>query len=208
FSGARSIESVLHFTTNRGALGVFASRALKSRQRLNADQQLKHIFQPNARFRDKDLAWLDYANLSISQINTAFFKTCAGSWHKEKDFFWCILDFSPSIMLHDDVWFTTTNNIYTGVKRARGVEGLEAVFQPTTHQFLGNYARRPADHPSNLPTCYQAEILYPLELSTDHLQRIYVHCDNDTDELAGQMAATGHPQVEVVVRPELFEGIR
>ncbi|MCQ3018880.1 DUF4433 domain-containing protein [Pseudomonas tremae] len=204
----RGIESILHFTSNSGALGVFASRALKSRQRLNADQQLKHIFQPNARFRDKDVAWLDYANLSISQINTAFFKTCSGSWHKEKDFFWCILDFSPSIMLHDDVWFTTTNNIYTGVKRACGVEGLEAVFQPTTHQYQANYVRRPADHPSNLPTCYQAEILYPQELSTDYLQRIYVRCDNDTDELAGQMAATRHPQVEVVVRPELFEGIR
>lgn len=54
----RGIESILHFTTNRGSLGLFASRALKSRQRLNADQQLKHIFQPNARYRDKDRAWL------------------------------------------------------------------------------------------------------------------------------------------------------
>ena len=102
----RGIESILHFTTNRGSLGLFASRALKSRQRLNADQQLKHIFQPNARYRDKDRAWLDYANLSVSQINTAFFRTCSGSWHKEKDFFWCILDFTPEILLHDDVWFT------------------------------------------------------------------------------------------------------
>ncbi|MBX8577767.1 DarT ssDNA thymidine ADP-ribosyltransferase family protein [Pseudomonas cichorii] len=207
-SRERGIESILHFTTNRGSLGVFASKALKSRQRLNADQQLKHIFQPNARFRNKDVAWLDYANLSISQINTDFFRTCAGNWHKEKDFFWCVLDFSPDIMLHDNVWFTTTNNIYTGVQRARGMAGLEAVFQPTTHQYQNYYAHRSDDHSLNSPTCYQAEILYPGELSTDHLQRIYVRCDNDTDELAGQMAATGHPPVEVVVMPELFEGIR
>ena len=207
-SRERGIESILHFTTNRGSLGLFASRALKSRQRLNADQQLKHIFQPNARYRDKDRAWLDYANLSISQINTAFFRTCSGSWHREKDFFWCILDFTPEILLHDDVWFTTTNNIYTNVKRAQGAEGLEAIFQTPIHQYQANYSHRPANHPRNLPTCNQAEILYPQELSTDHLQRIYVRCDNDSDELAGQMAATGHSPVDVVVRPELFEGIR
>lgn len=129
-SAERGIESILHFTTNRGSLGLFASRALKSRQRLNADQQLKHIFQPNARYRDKDRAWLDYANLSVSQINTAFFRTCSGSWHREKDFFWCILDFTPEILLHDDVWFTTTNNIYTNVERARALKGWKPYSRP------------------------------------------------------------------------------
>ncbi|MDF5857589.1 hypothetical protein P4197_03525 [Pseudomonas aeruginosa] len=87
FIKQRGIESVVHFTTNRGSLGIFACNALKSRQRLNADEQLKHIFQPNARYRDKDLAWLDYANLSISRINMNFFNTCSGSWHRERDFF-------------------------------------------------------------------------------------------------------------------------
>ncbi|WP_269083876.1 DarT ssDNA thymidine ADP-ribosyltransferase family protein [Pseudomonas savastanoi] len=119
-----------------------------------------------------------------------------------------MLDFTPEILLHDDVWFTTTNNIYTNVERAKGPEGLEAMFQTPIHQYLANYSHRPANHPRNLPTCNQAEILYPQELSTDHLQRIYVRCDNDSDELAGQMAATGHSPVNVVVRPELFEGIR
>jgi len=208
FNRERGIESVVHFTTNRGSLGIFASKALKSRKRLNADEQLKHIFQPNAQNRDKDIAWLDYANLSISRINTTFFNTCSSNWHREKNFFWCIFDFSPEAMLHDNVWFTTTNNICSGVKRARGLPGLEAAFQPITHQYQGNYARRSAEHPVNHPTCCQAEILYPAELSTEYLQRIYVRCDNDSDELAGQMAATDHPHVEVVVRPELFEGIR
>lgn len=69
----RKIESIVHFTTNRGSLGIFASEALKSRKRLAVDEQLQHIFQPNAQNRNKDAAWLDYANLSISRINTSFF---------------------------------------------------------------------------------------------------------------------------------------
>ncbi|BBV98441.1 DarT ssDNA thymidine ADP-ribosyltransferase family protein [Pseudomonas alloputida] len=208
FIAQRGIESVLHFTTNRGSLGIFASKALKSRQRLNADEQLKHIFQPNAKRRDKDLDWLDYANLSISRINMNFFNTCSGSWHREQDFFWCIFDFSPEIMLHENVWFTTTNNIYTGNLRSPGLEGLQRAFQPRTHQYSNYYADRTVGLPENEPTCNQAEILYPGEVSTHYLQRIYVRSEDDCDELAGQMAAMAHPAVEVLVRPELFEKIR
>lgn len=208
FIAQRGIESVVHFTTNRGSLGIFASNALKSRQRLNADEQLKHIFQPNAKSRDKDLDWLDYANLSISRINMNFFNTCSGSWHREQDFFWCIFDFSPEIMLHDNVQFTTTNNIYTGNLRSPGLEGLQRAFQPRTHQYLGYYADRTEGFPENEPTCNQAEILYPGEVSTRYLQRIYVRSEEHCDELAGQMAATAHPAVEVLVRPQLFDKIR
>ncbi|MGE8407280.1 MAG: DarT ssDNA thymidine ADP-ribosyltransferase family protein [Pseudomonas sp.] len=208
FIAQRGIESVVHFTTNKGSLGIFASNALKSRHRLNADDQLKHIFQPNAISRDKDLAWLDYANLSISRINTNFFNTCSGSWHRERNFFWCIFDFSPEIMLHEGVQFTTTNNIYSGNLRGPGLEGLERAFQPRTHQYLGNYAVRTEGFPEDQPTCNQAEILYPGEVSTRFLQRIYVRNEEDSDELAGQMGATAHPAVEVLVRPELFEKIR
>ncbi|UXH38817.1 DUF4433 domain-containing protein [Pseudomonas promysalinigenes] len=208
FIAQRGIESVVHFTTNRGSLGIFACNALKSRQRLNADEQLKHIFQPNAKSRDKDLAWLDYANLSISRINMHFFNTCSGSWHREQNFFWCIFDFSPVIMLHENVQFTTTNNIYSGNLRSSGIEGLQRAFQQRTHQFLGNYAERTSDFPVNEPTCNQAEILYPGEVSTRYLQRIYVRSEEHGDELAAQMAATAHPAVEVLVRPELFEKIR
>jgi len=208
FIEQRGIESVVHFTTNRGSLGIFACNALKSRQRLNADEQLKHIFQPNARYRDKDLAWLDYANLSISRINMNFFNTCSGSWHRERDFFWCIFDFAPEIMLHDNVQFTTTNNIYTGNLRSPGLEGLQRAFQQTTHQYSNHYAERTEGFPENETTCNQAEILYPGEVSTRYLQRIYVRSEEHSDELAGQMAATAHRAVEVFVRPELFEKIR
>ncbi|WP_421551273.1 DarT ssDNA thymidine ADP-ribosyltransferase family protein [Pseudomonas yamanorum] len=203
----RGIESVVHFTTNRGSLGIFASSGLKSRQRLDTDQQLAHIFQPNAKRRNKDAAWLDFANLSISRINTSFFRY-SGNWHKERNFFWCIFDFSPEIMLHDGVWFATTNNIYTGVRQAQGLVGLEAAFQKCTTLWDDNIIKRPADHPLFLPTCPQAEILYPKEVSTQYLQRIYARCDSDSDEIAAQMYAMGHREVPVVVNPDLFDEIK
>jgi hypothetical protein len=203
----RGIESVVHFTTNRGSLGVFASGGLKSRQRLNSDQQLAHIFQPNAKRRNKDAAWLDYANLSISRINASFFQY-SGNWHKEQNFFWCIFDFSPEIMLHEGVWFATTNNIYTGVRQSQGLSGLEAAFQETTVLWDGNTVTRSSTHPPFLPTCPQAEILYPSEVSTRYLQRIYARCDSDSDEIAAQMYAMGHREIPVVVNPGLFGDIK
>lgn len=203
----RGIDSIVHFTTNRGSLGIFASEALKSRARLAVDEQLQHIFQPNAHNRNKDAAWLDYANLSISRINTSFFGY-SGNWHKEKNFFWCIFDFTPEIMLHEGVWFTTTNNIYTGVRRSSGLAGLEAAFQDVIVHWTGQVVRRPSGLPPYLPTCFQAEILYPGELSTQYLQRIYARCESDSDELAAQMAAVGHRQVPVEVNPDLFEEMR
>ncbi|WP_278929345.1 DarT ssDNA thymidine ADP-ribosyltransferase family protein [Pseudomonas qingdaonensis] len=207
FCKDRGIESVVHFTTNRGALGIFASNALKSRQRLDADNQLKHIFQPNAQRRNKDAAWLDYANLSISRINTSFFNY-SGNWHREQNFFWCIFDFSPEIMQHDGVWFTTTNNIYTGVRRGQGVEGLSEAFLASTTQWSGKVITRPDNHPPSLPTCAQAEILYPGEVSTAHLQRVYARCDSDSNEIAAQMYAVGHRVVPVIVNPDLFDEIK
>lgn len=207
FCEDRGIESIVHFTTNRGALGIFASNALKSRQRLDVDDQLKHIFQPNAQRRNKDADWLDYANLSISRINTSFFNY-SGNWHREQDFFWCIFDFSPEIMQHDGVWFTTTNNIYSGVRRAQGLKGLSDAFKDNTTLWSGNVLARSADQPLCLPTCPQAEILYPGEVSTDHLQRVYARCDSDSNEIAAQMYAVGHRIVPVIVNPDLFDEIK
>ncbi|WIE47833.1 DarT ssDNA thymidine ADP-ribosyltransferase family protein [Pseudomonas sp. GM17] len=204
----RAIESVVHFTTNRGSLGVFASGALKSRQRLNTDAQLQHIFQPNAAYRGKDAAWLDYANLSITHINSNFFGTSSGNWHREKDFFWCILDFSPQILSHEGVWFTTTNNIYTGVQRAQGCKGLSAAFEDPVIQWVGKEIHRPVGLPLNRTTCTQAEVLYPEGVSTEYLQRIYVRTDSESDELAAQMAAVGHRRVVVEVNPDLFVEIK
>ncbi|QIJ50297.1 DarT ssDNA thymidine ADP-ribosyltransferase family protein [Raoultella ornithinolytica] len=153
----RNISSVLHFTTNRGLLGILATKTLKSRLRLNKDEHLKHIFQPNATCRDKDKAWLDYVNLSISRINMGFFNTSSKSWHSEKNFWWSVLDFSPKILNHQGVNFTTTNNIYTGVLRKTGHDGLEAMFADRINQWLGKDIIRPRALDAKFPTCLQAE---------------------------------------------------
>lgn len=204
----RGISSVLHFTTNSGTLGILASKALKSRARLNVDQQLKHIFQPNAKHRGKDVAWLDYVNLSVSRINSQFFETCASSWHKERDFWWCILDFSPEILTHGGVWFATTNNIYSGVRRQQGEDGLAALFADYVLRWSGVGVQRPAGLPQNFTTCAQAEVLYPGEVSTRFLKCMHVSRPEAADELAAQVAAVSHCPVPIEVSPELFEGVR
>jgi hypothetical protein len=208
----RKIESVLHFTTNRGSLGILASKAVKARKRLATDEQLAKIFYPNAVDRQRDAAWHDYVNLSLTQINEGFFVTSAGSWHKEDDLWWCIFDFSPEILSHNGVWFTTTNNMYSGVKRAEGAAGLEAAFSPSIVQWSSTKSKSVVERarglPDNRTTCSQAEVLYPQEVSTAYLKKIYISRDTYADELAGQIAAVSHPQVSIEVRPDLFSSIK
>ncbi|MDM0038785.1 DarT ssDNA thymidine ADP-ribosyltransferase family protein [Variovorax sp. J22G21] len=208
----RRIESILHFTSNKGSLGILDARAIKARARLNKDERLEHIFMPNAADRSRDEKWLDYVNLSISRINESFFNVSAGSWHKEKDFWWCIFDFSPDILNHQGVYFTTTNNMYSGVKRNQGGDALEAAFGRRIVQWSSSRSssiiQRDVALSPALTTCAQAEILYPGELSTDFLQAVYVSADEFADELASQCSVVGHPAVDIRVRPELFGSIK
>ncbi|MDP2760738.1 MAG: DarT ssDNA thymidine ADP-ribosyltransferase family protein, partial [Sideroxyarcus sp.] len=165
---------------------------------------LEYIFQPNAKDRGRDIKYLDYVNLSITQINSWFFSRSAGSWHKFSDLWWCVLSFTPEILEHEGVIFTTTNNIYSGVKRATGAAGLEAAFAKNIHQYQGNYISRPDELPHNMTTCNQAEVLYPGEISTRYLKTIYVRNEDTADELAGQFGAVNHVPVEIQVKAELF----
>jgi len=201
---SRKISRILHFTTNLGCLGVLHSRSLNSRQRLPEDEQLKFIFQPNAASRDKDIAWLDYVNLSIERINESFFEVCSRKWHKERDIWWCVLEFSPSILTHPGVHFSTTNNIYTSVVRGEGEQGLEAMFQSPIELWKGNLVYRNQSYLDSWPTCRQAEVLYPVAVSTADLVAIHVRTAAESDEVAAQVGATGHPGVRIVVDDEIF----
>jgi len=204
---SRGIQEILHFTTNKGILGILDARALKARARLNSDARLEYIFQPNAADRGRDEDWLDYVNLSISRINHYFFQKSAGSWHKYKDLWWCVLSFTPEILEHDGVIFTTTNNIYSSVKRAPGAKGLGDAFAKTIVRWNRNIVTRPEDLPDNMTTCEQAEVLYPGELSTRYLRTIYVRSDETADELAGQIRAVNHYSVDIQVNAELFRDL-
>lgn len=201
---SRKIESILHFTTNQGVLGVLATKTLKARARLNNDALLSNIVQLNAPDRSRDADWHDYVNLSISKINENFYNISSGKWHSNKDFWWCILDFLPEIIDHDGVQFASTNNMYSGVVRRAGSTGLDALFAPKIKQWNSSIVTRPATLNPRFTTCPQAEVLYPGEISTDFLQAIYVSTEAVEEELAGQIAAVAHRAVKIEIRPELF----
>src|ERR1700694_4667317 len=76
----RGITEIVHFTTIHGAVGILASKTLKSRRRLPRDQYLERVYRPNALNRSRDAAWLDYVSLSISRINDWMFDT-SERWH-------------------------------------------------------------------------------------------------------------------------------
>lgn len=168
----REITEVLHFTTNHGLTGILAERAVLSRQSLPESKYLEHVYKPNASVR-KDHRWLDHVNLSISRINTEFFGH-SSRWHANRDVWWCALSFAPAILDHHGVIFATTNNIYSGCRRAPGPNGLEALFAKQIERWPGNAAERQPGMPHNWTTCHQAEVLYPSALSCDHLRRVYV----------------------------------
>lgn len=203
----RGIAEVLHFTTNKGCLGILATQSLKARKRLKDDETLAFILQLNAQDRSRDAAWHDYVNLSISRINTQFFKA-SGNWHCNEDIWWCILSFTPEILGHDGVYFTTTNNMYSGVRRANGAEGLSALFAPVVIQWHSSTVRRSADLSPDMTTCEQAEALYPGEVSTRFLRTIYVEDAAHADEVAGQISVVGHPPIDIMVDPDKFRGFR
>lgn len=193
---------MLHFTTHQGLLGILDSRTLKSRARLNDDQRLEFILKENTA-RRQDTAWIDFVNLSISRINYSFLNA-SRRWHPQVS--WRILSFNPDILMHDGVYFSTTNNIYPATRRNCGAEGLISLFADSVRGRYTEVTRRNPLTPRNCPTDIQAEVLYPAQLSTVHLRIIYVPDDEDQDSVAGQLHALRHPEVDVVIAPDLFGG--
>jgi len=199
----RKIKHILHFTTNKGLLGVLDSKLLKSRKRLSKDQRLEFILSLNTK-RILDPGWEDYANLSISKINLNLFNISHIHWHPEAR--WRILSFDPKILEHDNVYFSTTNNAYPSAKRSMGPEGLESLF---AERVLGRYSsviQRDECYMDCCATCGQAEVLYPGELSTEFLQCIFVQNGEDQDDVYCQIGAVMHPRIPVIIKPEVFNG--
>lgn len=195
---ARGVTRVVHFTTVGGAVGILAKKAVKSRHRLPEDDYLEHVYQPNVDCR-KDPAWLDYVNLSLERINEWMFETSA-RWHVEAS--WVLLSFRPDVLGHPGVVFTTTNNIYPACERAEGLAGFEAMF---ADRVVGRYGRmhNRTDKKPAWPTDRQAEVLYPGELSCNHLLMIEVQTERTADTMKG---ALGGLYTDLCVRhaPEVF----
>jgi hypothetical protein len=208
----RGIEEVLHFTSNRGLVGILASEELLSRRRLNREDYLQVILHKNSAIRpedspffDKKADWLDFVNLSISDINSYFFRT-SERWHRAKDIWWVIAAFDPVIMTHEGVYFATTNNKYDFCQREKGVAGLNALFGNPIRRLSNWFAHR-ASRPVSHPTCEQAEVLYPGSIPTRYLRKIYVRDVQDCDRVRGWLREFNIDNVLVVLDPAKFNGL-
>lgn len=209
----RGITEVLHFTTNRGIVGTLAAGELLSRYRLPHEKYLEHVLHVNSATRpeaaklfDKSQNWLDYVNLSISEINRHYFD-CSQRWHQDADIWWGILAFDPVLMTHDGVVFTTTNNSYEPhCVRREGLAGLHLLFKPRIQRKHDWFALR-SGREDRLPTCEQAEVLYPKSVATKlFLRRIYVKEGDHHDQARGWLREFGMPEVQVSIKPEKFIG--
>lgn len=207
---ARGISEVVHFTTNRGVLGMFAKGAILPRRALSTDEYLEHVYQPNAEAR-KDPAWTGHVSLSISRVNTQFFGV-SRNWHSHTDTWWAIVSLDPAVLYDDNVVFVTTNNIYPARHRATGAAGLDALYADTVRGYYGQPTTRTPEMPKSWTTDVQAEVLYPGAISTDHVRRVYVLSDDHADLVASQYdilrvrgdTSDSRPQLPIDVRPDLF----
>lgn len=202
----RGIEEVLHFTTSNGMLGILSTAKLLAHSLLPEEKLLSHIMQMNCKDRSRDTEWHSYINLSISRLNGSFFDISQG-WHRSEDIFWCVLSFSPEIMSHEGVLFSTTNNAYPKTERAPDGAGLDALFAPSIRQFPTKWVTRNKALAESHTTCHQAEVLYPKELSLDSLRKIYVQTVEHQDEVSALIALL-RPElqlgIQVIVAPQLF----
>ena len=201
----RGIREILHFTTNSGLTGMLHLGLVKTRKSLPKEKYLEYILKYNCADRRKDVKWHDYVNLSITSVNLNLFGISKDNWHSGMDGYWCILSFNPEVLTHPGVVFTTTNNIYTGVCRAEGKEGLEKMFAEKVTRWYGNTVKRESNTPRNQPTCDQAEVLYPGELSLEYLRCIYVETFQDASAVESLFAVyPDMKEVECIERPDLF----
>lgn len=199
----KGIDEIIHFTTNNGFLGILSQNQVLPNSRLTKEDTLEYIFKQNSEKRkERDLRWLDYVNLSISKVNKEFFSYSVNR-HKMDDGFWVILSFSPEILEHDGVYFTTTNNIYPSCKRGTGkVAFLDMFANPVEGKFQRLIYRDV--HLDYWTTCEQAEVLYPNELSLKYLNRIYVKDLYTKHSVTGQLSAFDM-NCDVIVDPDKFK---
>lgn len=206
----RGITEILHFSTNRGLVGILASEKLLSHDRLEEDEYLENIRLMNSPSRAGDADWTDWVNLSISRVNGRMLKS-SKKWHPEDDIWWVVLAFDVEIVGHDNVEFATTNNTYGCALRGSGVDAFDALFAPAVEWgHYGSVSKRYAGMPDSLPTDAQAEVLYPVSIGLEHLRALYVAEPEQVDEVAGFLAVFAAASkvdlsdVAVACNPDVF----
>lgn len=204
---AKGIGEVLHFTTDRGLLGIFATKTLLSRARLEKEKHIEHIFAPNCENRLKDPEWTDYVSMSISRVNGRMLGV-SEKWHESDGRWWAVLSFDVTLLGDPGVFFATTNNTYRDcVQRGQGADALKKLFAPAVEWgWHGSKHVRTATTPPAWTTDPQAEVLYPREVPIGYLRAIYVREHERLDDVRGLFGVfRGIEQVPVECRPEVFQ---
>ncbi|RZF09664.1 DarT ssDNA thymidine ADP-ribosyltransferase family protein [Streptomyces albidoflavus] len=199
----RKITEVVHFTTNRGLLGILVQRLCKARALLAKDEYLESIYHENTKRRREDPKYWSYVNLSISEPNHRFLRISSEDWWANEDLFWAVLSFDPVIMTHPGVLFAPGNMGYEGITPVEGLPGAEALFADRVPKGFKKTMPRWVRAP-HLPTNPQAEVLYPQAVSTRHLQRICVLTDEDAAKAEAIVSVSGHDEVDIIVDPVTF----
>ena len=195
----RGITSIVHFTMKRGLVGILASGTVKSRQVLSEDEFLQYVYEANTPDRRFDKDWLDYVNLSLTNINLHMFDF---SQRQHPEDAWMILEFGPEVLGDPGVVFSTTNNIYPAAYRCRGLRGFEQLFAPSVPGRYGDLSTREGRSPCQA-TDPQAEVLYPFELPLDHLHTITAR-DGETYDAAKAVRSTFDHRPKIELNPEAF----
>lgn len=208
----RGISEIVHFTTNKGLVAILATGFLRSRRQLPRDKYLQYILHPNSAVRpeaaaqfDKSKDWLDYVNLSVSEINSRFFGF-SRDWEHNKDLWWAVLSFDAAIATHPGVHFATTNCKYEHCTRMTGPLGFKKLFGDRIRR-IGSWGAVRGGRGKHLTTCEQAEVLYPKEIATTFLRKIYVREAAHSDTVRGWLREFEVNGVAVVVDPEKFSGV-
>jgi hypothetical protein len=208
----RGITEVLHFTSNHGLVGIMEMGEILSRRALPTEDHLAHISTPTSAARkeaesyfDKQEDWLDYVNLSLTEINRNYFKFASERWHTSGDRWWVILSFRSELLSLSGVYFSTTNNVYSKTFREQGGEGLESLFAERIDRKAGWTVMRKS-RPLNLPTCEQAEVLFPTRLDLSYLQAIYVDSEDRSDLVEGWLSLYKITGVSVIIDASKFNG--
>ena len=205
----RGVQEVVHFTTNRGLIGILAKGALLSRPLLRREDLLRYVAYPNTQYRqeesagfDKQEDWVNYVNFSITNPNGSFFRI-SRDWHLQDDVYWVVLVLDVRILLHTGVYFTTTNNVYQGCVRRQGVEGFEGMFASQVTKKPG-WTEHRSQKRDNQTTCNQAEVLYPVQVDASNLVKVYVANEQDLVRTRASLAEFDRPDVEVTLDQSKF----
>ncbi len=197
----RGITSIVHFTRVGGCKGILSSGVVKARRDLPLDARVKHVYAENAADRSRDLPWHGYINLSVTRISRRMFDFSKREHPGDE---WVILHFSPDLLGDPGVVFSTTNNAYENTHRARGTVGFEQLFAPQVPWgHYGSISTR-TGRPDNEPTNPQAEVLYPFELTLEHLHTITVGDDDTFETVEAIMVHFPHP-ADIRIDPEAFK---